>query len=381
MDALRSATLTLALIAAAVGAEARPGPADVRVAVEDLSYLVEPDDSAYSTGIIRRGTRLAVLGEKDGWATIAAPADAFAWVDAAQLRDEADGSCVVTTRQATLRHAATGADAPGPTCGLLARGAAVRALDLPDLVVGRGAAARTYRAVEPDNPGVRYVRVGDLAPPDDPAVAGKSPPVAPEPDARPERLASFEQPDPDNKDLPPGVNAELASIRAAERSARSVPLESWDLGPIRGRYEAVLRRSGTDSAVRAAVQSRLDRLAQDEAAARAARDVARLLQDGDRRDAEITRLQREVIRARAREDRKFDAQGLLQPSSRRYQGQKVHALIGPEGRAIGYVQLPPGVPVARYMEQKVGVRGIVRFDEGLGARLISVRDIEVIERR
>ena len=373
MDALRAATLSLTLIAAAIGADARP---DVRVAVEDLSYLVAPDDAAYSTGILRRGTRVAVRAEKGGWATIAAPADAFARVDAAQLRDEADGSCVVASRRATLVHAAEGAGDPGPPCGSLPRGAVVRLLDLPDLVVGRGAGARTYRAVEPDDPGVRYVRVGDLAPPDAPAAT-----TGPEVSGRPERLASYEQPASADPDLPPEVNAELASIRAAERSTRSVPLESWELGPIRDRYEALLRRSGTDSAVRAAVQARLDRLARDESAVRAARDVARLLRDGDRRDAEIDRLRREVDRARARDDRKYDAQGLMQPSSRRYQGQKVHALIGPEGRAIGYLQIPPGVPVARYMEQKVGVRGIVRFDEGLGARLISVRDIEVIEKR
>ena len=187
------------------------------------------------------------------------------------------------------------------------------------------------------------------------------------------------QPEADDPDLPPEVNAALTSIAAMTRALQAGPIETWNLDPVRGRYEALLRQFETNPQVRAVVQSRLDQLRRETDLAEAARRFANLLRAGEQRDAEIAHLQRAVTLARSRSERGYDAVGLLQPSSRRYQGQKVLALIGAEGRPVSYLSIPPGVPVNQYLAHKVGVRGIVHFDEDLRARLISVRDLELIE--
>jgi len=76
-----------------------------------------------------------------------------------------------------------------------------------------------------------------------------------------------------------------------------------------------------------------------------------------------------------------DPEGYIQPSSRRSDGHKLFALIGGEGKTIAYLDIPPGLDPDPYLAQRVGVRGQSRFDEDLGTRLISVRDLEALESR
>ena len=373
MVALRIATLWLALIAPAVVASARDEGQEFQIIVDDLEVMVEPSDSAYSTGTLRRGDRVIVLSSRSGWTTIRPPSGTFDWVNASQVREQPDGSCVVTANPAGVRFAADSAKMPGPPSGTLEKRTVVRLLDHPDLKVGRGENAQLWRAIEPRADEVRYLRVDGLSRPP------PSKPTAPPADDRPERLVSF-RPEAADPDLPAEVGAELASIASTTRSIKAGSLERWELGPVRSRYESLLRQFGDNASVKAAVQPRLDQVARDIELAQTARRFAQLLETGEERDVEVAQLQRSLTSARSRTERKYDAQGFLQASSRRSQGQKVLALIGPEGRPISYLSIPPGVPVSRYLAKKVGVRGIVHFDEELGARLISVRDLEVIEK-
>lgn len=376
MVAARVATFWLALIAPAMVAAARPDagpPGERAVAADGLEVLAEPADTAYPTGTLRRGARVVVLAEDGDWARIRPPADAFEWVDAASLREGGDGTTTVAART-RVRLGAPGARLPGPPGRFLDRGAVVRLLDRPELHTGDLDHPRIWLAIRPDPAASRYVPLAGLEPDDpDPLPPALAPP------GRPERLASFE-PEAGEPDLPAAVNAELASIAVAYRSTRAGDPEGWDLGPIRDRYAALLRQFGTDPAVKAAVGRRLARADADAAVAAKARAVGELLRQGDQRDGTVARVGRSAALARARSDRQYDAQGLLQPSSKRYRGQQVLALIGPEGRPIGYLTVPPGLPVDRYLARRVGVRGVVHFDEGLGARLISVRDLDLIEK-
>ncbi len=371
MVAWHLATFWLALIASAVLAGARTDlPRESAVVVDELEVMTEPNDSAYSTGVLRSGDRVVVLGAESGWARIRAPIGTFAWINAADLQEGADGTSAVGPRPARVCFAAAGARLPGPPCRSTPPGTSVQLLDRPDLRVQRGGVIQTWRAIQPDRPEVRYLRLEGLK------LTG---PAQPEPTHPPERLVSH-QPEGPDPDLPAEVNAELASITAMNRSIKSESVENWDLAPVRVRYEALLRRYDGHSGVRAVVQPRLDQAVRDHEIGIKAQEFARLLRAGDDRDAEVAQIQRSAGQARTTTDRKFDAQGLLQPSSRRYRGQKVHALIGPEGKPISYLTIPPGLPINRFLARKVGVRGIVHFDEGLGARLISVRDLEVIEK-
>ena len=370
------ATFWLALIAPAVAADARPdAPREAQVVVDELEALTEPSDSAFATSMLRRGDRVVVLAREDGWARVEPPDDTFEWINAADIRTRDDGACQVAARRARVRFAAASARLPGPPGRTIARGTVVRLLDRPDLIVGPADDAQTWRAIEPAEGEVRYLRAEGLGPP--PAAAPQ--PTSPPPPARPERLASF-QAEATDPDVPAEVNAELTSIAATARLIRGGSVETWDLAPIRARYESLLRQYGGNPRVQAVVQPRLDQTNRAADLASKARKVAQILDQSEQRDAEVAQIQQSVNLARSQTERKFDAQGLLQASSRRYRGQKVLALIGPEGRPISYLTIPPGIAINRYLARKVGVRGIVHFDEGLGARLISVRDLEVIEK-
>jgi hypothetical protein len=54
-------------------------------------------------------------------------------------------------------------------------------------------------------------------------------------------------------------------------------------------------------------------------------------------------------------------------------------LIGREGRAVAYLDIPPGLDARPLLSKRVGVRGGVRYNESLGSRLIAVRDLEALD--
>jgi hypothetical protein len=97
-------------------------------------------------------------------------------------------------------------------------------------------------------------------------------------------------------------------------------------------------------------------------------------------DDQVDQARKKLALARTSTERNYDARGMLQASSRKVDGQKVHALIGPEGRPIAYLAIPPGIPASRLLTRKVGVRGEVHFNESLGARLITVRDLDPLDK-
>ena len=97
-------------------------------------------------------------------------------------------------------------------------------------------------------------------------------------------------------------------------------------------------------------------------------------------DNDVDEVRRRLTLARTTTERNYDARGMLQASSRKVDGQKVLALIGPEGAPIAYLAVPPGIPASRLLTRKVGVRGEVHFNESLGARLITVRDLDALDK-
>jgi len=97
-------------------------------------------------------------------------------------------------------------------------------------------------------------------------------------------------------------------------------------------------------------------------------------------DSTVEQARRTLTLARTPTERNYDARGMLQASSRKVDGQKVLALIGPEGAPIAYLVVPPGIPASRLLTRKVGVRGEVHFNESLGARLITVRDLDPLDK-
>ena len=360
------------------------GPADAaEVAAGALDVFDEPDPAAYATGRLRRGDRIKVVDVHvgpGGWLTIEPPEGAFDWVEESAL-GATDGAnrAKIRALRATVRSGNPAARMPGPPRTVLERGAVVRLLDRDPLTVGQGSSARTWRAVAPLPDEVRYVRAAGARRLIEPS--GAAPAPAPETQAAylpPTRIEAgpIARPFPP----PPAIAAELAPIDAEHRAIVRGPVESWQLESVRRRYEAVLKHvHDGDAASGAAIRARIDEAVREQDSAKAARNFEAIVAGSRRRDQAVANELRRLAEARTPRVRPFDAQGLMQPSSRRVEGRKVTALIGPEGIATAYLDIPPGLDAGLFLARRVGVRGTVHYNEALRARLVTVREIEPLD--
>lgn len=375
--------VVLSLAALLLGVSGSPSelPAEAEVVAASLGAFVAPDPTSVAPERLRRGTRVRVVDvdEVSGWLTIEPPSGAFSWVDRKSIRTENQGRGRVVEDRTVVRAGVPNARLPGPPRAVLDRGATVRLLDRPPLSVGRGPAASTWLAIAPTPGEVRYVRAESVTwLKADPAPT----PVPPPPEAQGERRVAF-QPESEASaatiaGLSPELSAEVARAEADHRAALTEPVERWRLEGVRARYEAVLKRA-TDPAATAAIQERLDRVARHEEVARAARTFQTLLERSRRRDHEVAVVRRQLAELDRPQRRPFVAEGLVQPSSKEVDGRRVWALIGPEGTPVAYLDVPPGLDARPVSAKRAGVRGSVRYNESLGARLIAVKDLEPLD--
>ena len=86
--------------------------------------------------------------------------------------------------------------------------------------------------------------------------------------------------------------------------------------------------------------------------------------------------ERRVAAAARWHARAFSARGYVQASTEMIDGRKLYILIANDGSTIAYLDVPPGLDIDPLLAHRVGVRGEPHFNEDLGARLITVRDVE-----
>ena len=130
------------------------------------------------------------------------------------------------------------------------------------------------------------------------------------------------------------------------------------------------------SVERAAVEARLAVLERQSAASRAARKVEDLIEASRLRDRQVPHVDPARPAAVREGSDAYDARGMLQRTSREFEGRRLYALIGGDGHAVAYLQIPPGLNVRDLLGHRVGVNGDSRYDEELRARLILVRELE-----
>jgi hypothetical protein len=359
------------LIALALGLLGTPGPgvpAVAEVAVDGIDVFDEADERSFAPQRLRRGDRVTVVEDRrDGWLAIEPPPGSLGWIEQGAIREAPGGTeAKVVVPRAVVRSGHPDARMPGPPRLTLTRGATVVLLNRPPLTIGRGASSRTWRAIAPTSREVRHVRAEGVAR------------IAAEP--APEMRAAYAPPPAPTEGLPADVAEEIRRIEASHRALLRAPIEQWRLDPIRQRYQALLRRVA-DSASGQAIRARLDRVERQEAAARDSRAFQDALDRSRRRDQEVAQLLRRAAQSEGSSERPYDAEGLVQPSSRTVDGQKVFALIGTEGTTLAFLDIPPGLDARPLVARRVGVRGIVHYDENLRARLISVRDLEPLDAR
>lgn len=366
-------------------------PAEAEVIAEALDVFDEPDTASTATSRLRRGDRVVVRdADRTGWLTIDPPPGSFCWIDQwsiAPTEAPPDEDVGVVADRASIRSGHPSARMPGSPRVLLRAGTLVRLLDRPPLHLGQGRERRTWCAIEPPQGDVRHIRAEGVRPVDGPGPAtttsapgpSHGPDEGPGPATLPiaEVRASFAP-----QVVPPPTSPEVAdAIAAIESTHRAIlrePVDRWRLEGVRQRYEALLR-GVNDAGSGNAIRERLDVVARHEAMARDARLIATLLERSRRRDSTLALAQRRLAEARRPQSQPYDVQGLIQPSSRKVGGQKVFALIGGDGTTQAYLEIPPGIEVKGLLTRRVGIRGIVRYNEALRARLINVRDVEPLD--
>jgi hypothetical protein len=156
-------------------------------------------------------------------------------------------------------------------------------------------------------------------------------------------------------------------------------IDQWRFETVRARYLAILKCAANDPDVEDAVRLRLAEVTRHEQAAEAARTIRRLMAESHRRDWEINEVKRRIAGATRSQAHAYDAVGFMQPSARSVDGRKLYVMIAKDGSTVAYLDIPPGLDPDPLVARRVGVRGVPHFNEDLGTRLITVRDMESTE--
>jgi hypothetical protein len=364
-----------------------------RVVARTLDVFDEPDGMGFITGELRRGDQIVIIGEQaDGWLAIEPPPSSFCWIDRDAIEPLGDGRARVVVPQATIRAGRPGAKMPGPPRQQLAEGSLVRLIDHPVLQLRQEHATRIWRAIEPPAGAAWFVRAEGVRwekrIPPSVVQAPESSTLKLAPRRSTQRVSRIEEravpidlalltvkPSGAEGPFAPEFAQALAATEAQHRAALRRPVDQWQLEPIRQQYQDMLDHE-SDPAAQTALRDRLARVARQEQLAQAARKVESLLSQTRRHDLELEAAEHELADVGETERTSYDAEGLLQPSSKQVEGRRVFALVGEEGRTIAYLLVPPGLETGPLLARRVGVRGALRFEAALGNRLIRVREIE-----
>ncbi len=362
------------------------------VGADRLEVHVQPDEASFGVASLERGDRVRVRRwVAPGWAEIDPPQAAISFVartalaiaDGGNGRQEAGGSVSLTMGRARVqdgtmaRAGHLGARMPGPAWVELPRGTMVRLVDQPPLRLGRPPGATDWLAIVPPAGARCYIRSEEL---DD----------EPHRDGVPEVLATYLVPQDDGQKgtgtaaraLPPEAMAEITRLDRMHREILAgQPIERWALDPVRAGYQDLLKRWGDNPAVEETLRLRLARVTRHEQASKAAREFQEVMERSRRRDAQVALLEERLAAVDIKRTVTYQAIGLVQPSSRVINGHKLHVLIGPEGQTLAFLEIPPGLDVEAIGTRRVGVRGAAHYNQELGTRLITVRDVEPLGAR
>ena len=365
------------------------------VAVDSVDVLDEPDDGAFSTGLLRYKQQVTIRRDgPSGWVTLDPPSGAFSLIDAADIEELDDGMGRVKSRYATVRPGRDGARQPGPARITLRGGTLVRLLDRRPLVLRGEGETRTWLPIEPPAAEVRFVRASALErgrPPDradttprDPQGSQEAPSLSPsrrEPEPPPALVIdeNFATAGSDLADLEvsPEMAQRLRRVGDRHRLALRRPMDQWELDSIEAEYRELA--SQAIPADRPAIEGRITQVHRQKAAAEAAKSLEALIAGSRSRDAKLDTALSDAMKEASGKVAKYDASGFLQSTSKRREGKRLYVLLGDDGAVICYLTTQAGVAMDDFQSRRVGIRGQGRYDEQLHARLVLARDVELLK--
>jgi hypothetical protein len=367
-------------------------PTAAEVTVEKLVVHDQPNEASYINNTLSQGDRVRIRGiVEGGWLAIDPPPTTLCWIektaidwgivpsgargrisDPTMSKMSPPERAWVTASRAMIRSGHPRARLPGPPRAYLHQGTMVRLIDRPPLEFGRGKSATVWYAIMPASGEVRYIRADGTR-----AAAIPKPQVA---EVQAAFVPAQGAPSAPEKPLTAPLKTEIENLESMQRAIVSdQPIEQWRFEAVRAGYQALLKRAGSDSLVEETIRVRLARLTQYEQAAQAARTIQEILAQSHRRDREVAEVERKLAAVGRPRGRPYNAVGFVQPSARKVDGRKLYALIGADGSTFAYLDVPPGIDVDPLFSRRIGVRGEAHYNEDLGTRLITVRDLESIE--
>ncbi len=369
------------------------GEESAEIIADDLEIYDQAEEQSFVVGSLRRGDHVRIAGAMaDGWLAIEPPPTLICWIPRSAIDPGADGTAAASRAKgasepdlspgkavevlppgATIRAGNPQARMPGPPRGRISAGTRVRLARRPPLQIGQGQSAAAWYAIEPPPAERFYIRAE--------GTKAERRVDTEKRDSKPEYLAARYAPPPavaaEPENLPAGIAAEIAKIEAIEQTiVANHPIEDWRFDSVRSRFQAVLKSAGQAPDVEDAIRRRLARVTQYEQAAQAARQIQTILARSHGRDREVAEARRRIAAAGRTHARAFAAVGYMQPCSQKVEGRKLYVLISNNGSTLAYLDIPPGLDPDPLLASRVGVRGVPHYSEDLGARLITVRDLE-----
>ena len=176
-------------------------------------------------------------------------------------------------------------------------------------------------------------------------------------------------------ELPEDTDQALEVLESRFRVIVAGPLVSWDFRSILTGCESLQKRQMTAIQI-ARLNTLRDQAQRQDEIGRSSRQFWESMRRS--RSHDPNKMKSDDLKQASNKPR-FDISGLMLPSRRDVDGHMLYNLIGDSGTTIAYLKLPPAAPVEKWLGKKVGVRGRVRYNENLRARLVTVQDVELLE--
>ena len=387
--------------------------------------LSGPGIGYYPTSEVPRGQQVKIVRKSDAWLAIEPPAGSFSWILGDFLRENADGTAIVTMDSATVYVGSALIDARHVTQVKLNKGDRVQLLGR-DQATKAGKPVVWYKIVPPAGE-VRYLAASQLkerqevvreseyrsltndhqpATSNDRRAATTSTPTAVMPAtpsvALPSATAVSVQAIPpaqpigmeqasttatkaEKKDVPLVVvklsddpkqpfEKRLATFQEQLRSMRKQLPETWDTESARTIAEDLGKKAkGKPQQDQAAsLVEQIDWFANLQ---ERYREASQRRQLALQRDADLAAMQAQLQERFRVSTGAATAVGLLHPSEQRIDGRPSFTLEGTDGRITHYVLLAEGINPDRHLGKRVGLLGTVSSREGLSHPLILVDQI------